>query len=407
MNSSLLYHAYGVTEYEYSGIEYKDSSIFIKLKHEEPQKLQCPHCGGFHVIRYGKTKRDIRNLPFGSKRTFLSLTIQRYHCKDCEHTYQANIPFTHGSVSYTYRFSRYVLDLLRIGGTISSVAAHLRVNWNIVKDIHKQYLKNHYTYPSLKNVRRIGIDEFAVRKGHVYKTIVVDLDTGRILYVGNGKGADSLKGWWKRCRRNKVNIEVVTSDLSAAYISSVMENAPDATHIYDRFHVTQLVTDAVDDVRRLLWNQETDFEKRKLIKGSRWLLLRKDKDKFDEEHKTRLENILKTNESLSVAYYLKEDLIQIWQQSTKEEAEKQLAYWCDRARESKLTPFVKAANTIQSRRTGILAWYDCHITNAMVEGINNKVKVLKRKAYGYRDDEYFELLLKGLHDSTLTNAKNG
>jgi len=113
------------------------------------------------------------------------------------------------------------------------------------------------------------------------------------------------------------------------------------------------------------------------------------------------------NEPLFKAYYLKEDIDQIWMQPNKEEAEKQLQYWCDRAKESKLPAMVKCANSILSHRTGILAWYDAKVTNAILEGTNNKIKVLKRKAYGYRDDEYFKLLLLGLHDTTVKElAKN-
>ncbi len=118
------------------------------------------------------------------------------------------------------------------------------------------------------------------------------LSTGRIIYVGEGKGSDSLTGFWKRVRRNEVNIEPVTSDMSAAYISSVAGNAPKAIHVYDKFHVVELVNEGVDKVRRSVWNQETDIEKRKLIKGTRWMPLSKSLDKFDEDSKKRFENIL-------------------------------------------------------------------------------------------------------------------
>lgn len=406
MNSSFLYHAFGVKEYHYHATAYKDSAIFLKLKSNPPKKCKCPHCGSENVIKYGKQYREIHNLPIGGKQTYLSLTIQRYQCKDCEKVYQADIPFTHGSVSYTYRFSRYVLDLLRLGMTIKDVAFHLGVGWDMVKDIHKRYLKQKYSYVSIKKVKRIGIDEFAVRKGHVYKTIVVDLDTGHIVYVGDGKGSDALDDFWKKVKRQGAKIELVTSDMSAAYIHSVITNAPDATHVFDKFHVVKLVHEAVDKVRRSIWRQETDLEKRDLIKGARWMLLSKNLDKFDDKQKERFHNILATNEPLFKAYYLKEDIDQIWMQPNKEEAEKQLQYWCNRAKESKLPAMVKCANSLLSHRTGIFAWYDAKVTNAMLEGTNNKIKVLKRKAYGYRDDEYFKLLL-GLHDTTIKElAKN-
>lgn len=160
----------------------------------------------------------------------------------------------------------------------------------------------------------------------MYKTIVVDLDSGRIVYVGDGRGSSSLSDFWKRLKRRGAQIELVTSDMSAAYILAVRENAPKAIHVYDKFHVVQLVNEAVDKVRRSVWNQETDLEKRKLIKGTRWILLSKNLDKFDETAKNRFENILQTNEPLLKAYYLKEDLCQIWTQKDKQAGEELLPY---------------------------------------------------------------------------------
>jgi len=120
-----------------------------------------------------------------------------------------------------------VLDLLRLGMTIKNVALHLGVGWDMVKDIHKRHLKQKYSYVNIKKVKRIGIDEFAVRKGHVYKTIVVDLDTGHIIYVGEGKGSEALDGFWKKVKRQGVEIELVTSDMSAAYIQLCHHQRPE------------------------------------------------------------------------------------------------------------------------------------------------------------------------------------
>ena len=135
MNDSLLYQAYGVKDYSYASTEYKGNAIYLHLKTNSPKRCLCPHCGGHHVIKYGIVKRTLHNLPFGSKPCYLSLQIQRYCCKDCGSAWQSEIHFTHGEVSYTYRFSRYVLDLLRMGNTIKDVSRHLRVGWNMVKDI--------------------------------------------------------------------------------------------------------------------------------------------------------------------------------------------------------------------------------------------------------------------------------
>ena len=187
-----------------------------------------------------------------------------------------------------------------MGNTIKDVALHLRVGWNMVKDIHKKYLKSKYSRPNIKDVHRIGIDEFATHKGHVYKTIVVDLDTGSIIHVGDGKGKEALEGFWERVRRNNAKIEIVTSDLSAAFIASVMENAPDAVHVYDKFHVVKLVNEAVDTMRRHVYAQETDLEKRKVIKGSRWLLLTKDKERMKPRQATSSDELQIMSSKLQV-----------------------------------------------------------------------------------------------------------
>lgn len=120
-----------------------------------------------------------------------------------------------------------------------------------IKEIHSNHLKRRYSPPSLEGGECIGIDEFAVKKGHVYKTIVVDLASGRIIYVGEGKGVDALSDFWKRVKRKNISIKYVATDLSAAFIGSVLENCPDAIHVFDHFHVMKLMNDKLDDIRRI------------------------------------------------------------------------------------------------------------------------------------------------------------
>ena len=147
---------------------------------------------------------------------------------------------------------------------------------------------------------------------------------------------------------------------------------------------------------------EKDVNKRKVLKGTRYLLLGNGEDIFDQQHKTRLDNALAMNEPLSKAYYLKEQLREIWSQISKEEAETVLDDWVKQARESKIPQLMRMAATLLAHRRGILAWYDSHISTGKVEGINNKIKVMKRNAYGFRDDWYFTLRLYALHDCRIT-----
>lgn len=145
--------------------------------------------------------------------------------------------------------------------------------------------------------------------------------TGQVVYVGDGKGSDALDGFWKKAQKAGCVIKSVATDLSVAFISSVMSNAPDAVLVFDHFHVVKLMNDALDEIRRSVYRDEKDLNKRKVLKGTRWLLLCNGKDIFDQKFKSRLDNALNLNEPLMKAYYLKESLKEIWGQVNKEKAE--------------------------------------------------------------------------------------
>ena len=400
MNSSFLYHAWGLYTHECTCEEYKGNRIILHVQAKERIRC-CPSCGAGSIVKNGYRLRDFVGLPIGGKRVTIRMKVQRYKCKECDFDQQEKIPFATNSCSYTHRFAKYVVDLLR-GMTLQDVSNHLGVSWDTVKEIHSSYLKRHYSPPSLDGVENIGIDEFAVRKGHVYKTIVVDLDSGRIIYVGDGKGSEALKKFWRKVKRKNIKIKHVATDLSAAFIASVMENCPDAVHVFDHFHVVKLMNEKLDDIRRKVYSMEKDINKRKVLKGTRYLLLGNGADIFDKQHKTRLENALAMNEPLSKAYYLKEQLRQIWSQPMKAMAEKVLDDWIRQAEQSKIIQLQKMAVTVKTYKKGILAWYDCHLSTGKVEGINNKIKVMKRNAYGFRDEKYFTLRLYALHDCRIT-----
>ena len=400
MNSSFLYHAWGLYTHECTREEYKGNTIILHIQAKEREKV-CPRCGKRHLVKNGYRIRDFIGLPIGGKKVLIRMKVQRYKCRDCDYDQQESIPFATGSRSYTHRFAKYVVDLLR-GMTLQDVSNHLGVSWDTVKEIHSTYLERHYSPPSLEGVENIGIDEFAVRKGHVYKTIVVDLDSGRVLYVGDGKGADALTKFWRKVKRKDIKIKHVATDLSAAFIASVMENCPEAVHVFDHFHVVKLMNEKLDDIRRKVYSMEKDVNKRKVLKGTRYLLLGNGTDIFDKQHKSRLDNALAMNEPLSKAYYLKEQLRQIWMQPVKSMGEDVFDDWVRQAEQSKIPQLQKMAVTMRVYKTGILAWYDCHLSTGKVEGINNKIKVMKRNAYGFRDDKYFTLRLYALHECRIT-----
>ena len=397
METSFIYHALGIREQVCTRTRYEGGRIIVEIKTKE-NKLYCAKCDSRHVTKSGSTVRRFRCVPIGSRPIIIEMTVQRLECKHCGAVQQEKIHFVRGKERYTCRLKRHVLDLCRIG-TIADVAKQLHMSWDTVKDILKAELGRKYSRPDLKGLRYIGIDEFAVAKGHVYMTIVVDLETGRIVYVGNGKGADALDGLWPKLARAGCRIEAVSTDLSEAFISAVKEHLPDAVQIFDHFHIVKLMNEKLDKVRRDTYNQETDENKRRLIKGQRWLLLANG-DSLSPKAEERLYKALDINRPLATAYYLKESLRRVWWQDNKQEAAFVLGDWIEQARQSGLKPIASIADTLSRHRSGILAWYDYRISNGKLEGINNKIKTMKRQAYGFRDMTFFKLKLLSLHDST-------
>ena len=155
----------------------------------EEKRLYCPQCGSRRVICSGQAERDIRSVPVGSKQIIQRMSVQRLECKDCGSIGDEDLKFTRETRRYTRCFERLIHDLSKMG-TISDVVRFLGVSWDTVKDVQKDYLGRHYGHPSIKGIRHIGIDEFAVAKGHVYMTIVVDMRTGQVVRVGEGWAAD-------------------------------------------------------------------------------------------------------------------------------------------------------------------------------------------------------------------------
>jgi transposase len=282
--------------------------------------------------------------------------------------------------------------------TIEDVSKNLKVSWGTIKQIDKTHLEKHYSKPYLKNIRYLGIDEFAVQKGHKYKTVVMDMETHRVVYVGEGRAEASLQFFCKRLKSSGARIKAIAMDMWPAYISWVVNNFPHARIVFDRFHIVKKLNEALSDIRKELYQLETDLNKRSLLKGTRWLLLKNSGNllaKRDEPEK--LKEALKVNLPLATAYYLKEELRLLWSQKSVTAAKKFLGSWIARAKSVGLSSLNKFTNTLLAHRSGIFSWFEDPISNGPLEGMNNKIKVLKRKAYGYRDMDYFNLKILSLH----------
>lgn len=282
--------------------------------------------------------------------------------------------------------------------SLRDVTRLTHLGWDTVKSIVKSDLARRYAKVALKEVRRIAIDENYLGAKARYVTLVIDLDSGRILWVGKGRGEEALVDFWPKLRAAKARIAAVACDMSAAYWSAVQEHLPEAALVFDRFHIVKLANEAIDEIRRGI-QRTLDLTGRKHIKGKRYLLLRA-RENLSAEQQPQLEEALRWNEPLSVAYYLKEELRELWEQATHQEATAYLQSWILRAMGAGLQPLKRLATTLLTHARSILNYFHHPITSGKMEGINNKIGRLTRLAYGYRDIEFLHLKLYSLHEST-------
>lgn len=305
-------------------------------------------------------------------------------------------PFAPAYARYTRRLEAFIKDLSGLM-TIADLAAVSGLSWDTVKNIIKAKLEREYGHPRLKDLKHLSIDEIYLGKRQKYYTLVIDLDTGRIVWVAKGKGQDALRKFWRSLRLSRAKIEAVAMDLSAAYWAAVVENLPDAAVVFDRFHLVKLVNEKLDELRRAMVREATDLMK-KTVKGIRYLLLMR-RDKLGKEQLPRLDEALQQNAPLLEGYLLKEALAALWEQESREDMEAYLKEWCEWARQTKVRLLVSLAKTFTIHARGILNWWDHRLNNGRMEGINNKVKTLLRQTYGMRDAAFFKLKLYSLHQS--------
>jgi transposase len=398
MSTSLLYHAFGIRGYDYLRTAYEGGQVRFAIR-QRPHTRRCPACGSRDVAPRGHQRRTFKAVPIGGKPVEITLAIPRVACPACDVIRQVPLDFADPRRSYTRSFERYALELSRLM-TIQDVAQHLQVGWDTIKDMQKRDLQRRYRKPRLSKLKQIAIDEIAIGKGHRYLTVVLNLETGAVVFVGDGKGADALGPFWQRLRAAHAQVEAVATDMSPAYIEAVREHLGDAVHVFDHFHVIKLFNEKLSDFRRELYREATDQLHKEVLKGTRWLLL-KNPENLDPKRgeRERLEEALKLNQPLATVYYMKEDLRQIWEQKDKSTAARVLDDWNRRAEASCIKVLQKFAATLSMHRTGILAYYDCRISTGPLEGTNNKIRTMQRQAYGFRDQEFFKLKILALHEA--------
>lgn len=357
--------------------------------------MVCDGCGEVARLVHDIEYRWVRDLPIFDAETHLCVPRRRVRCPGCGPKLE-RLPWLHRYARVTTRLAESVVRLCHVL-PIKHVADFFGLGWDAVKDIDKTALEFRLGPPDLDGLEVLAMDEFAIQKGHRYATVVLEPRRKRVLWVGRGRDRDSVKPFFEllgpeRCAR----IRAVAMDMHQAFIAEVQAHCPNAEVVFDLFHVVakygREVLDRVrvDEANRL----RRDKPARKIIKGARWLLLRNRENIPTREDRVRLSELLAANRALCKAYVMKDDLKHLWDYRTGGWAERGWAAWYHRAVRSRIAPLVDFAKRLKVYSAGILSHARWPLHTSLLEGINNKIKVIKRMAYGFRDDAYFFLKIR-------------
>jgi transposase len=257
--------------------------------------------------------------------------------------------------------------------TITDVAEVTGLGWDTVKGIVKKRLQKDYGTIPCKEPKYLSIDEIYVGKGKKFYTLVLDLESGRIVWVSRGRGKAALRGFWRRVPKARAKIVAVAMDMSGAYWAAVLEALAKVKIVFDRFHIIKLMNQKLDELRRPMV-REAEGPLKMVIKGTRYLLLM-GLNNLKDEQLPKLEKALELNQPLAQGWYLKEELGLLWEQPSYQAMEKFLRQWCERGLSTGVKQLAQMAKTLLAHWTGVLNWWDHRINNGKMEGTNNKLGV--------------------------------
>ena len=368
--------------------------VWIELYPDPEYPMICSRCSEKVSAVHEWTERWIRDLPAWGADTRLLVHLRRVKCARCG-TAIEKVAWLSPYARVTDRLANSAAILCR-DMPIRQVAEHYGLSWDTVKRIHKAYLRQHIAEPDLSEVSMLGMDEFAIQKGHRYATVILEPSTRRVLWVCRGRGREDIRPFFERLGEDgRKRIQAVVMDMWEPYEQEVRAQCPNAKVVFDLFHVkSKYGREVIDRVRVDEANRlKEDISKREVVKGSKWLLLR-NRDNLKTTDRIRLKDLLDANKHLAITYILKDDLARLWDFVYEGAAKRFWNEWYNRAIHSRIEPLKKFANALNQKIHGVLAHCHYPLNTSVIEGINNKIKVIKRMAYGFRDDEYFFLRIR-------------
>ena len=334
----------------------------------------------------------MRDLPCADTRIYLEFEVRRVHCRSCGRVKRERLDFLADNPLYTKRFATFVGRRCR-ESSIKDVARELHLDWHTVKELDKQYMRAQLARAGTPGPKVIGIDEISVGKGHDYRIVVSDLVRRRpIWFGGSDRSEASMAEFYAFLgeKRSKC-IRLAVMDMWKPFRNATRAHAPQAAILFDKFHVMRHLGEALDTVRKAEYARLKGKERR-FIKGQKYTLL-SHHENLSTEGRQALKTLLAANKRLNTAYLLKESFGQLWDYRRESWARRFFENWRAALKWQRLKPYEKFADMIDRHWDGIAAYCrpENKVSLGFVEGLNNKIRVIQRRAYGLRDEEYLRL----------------
>jgi transposase len=360
-------------------VEFGSEAVMVAVARRQ-RRHRCPRCEYTATAAWDRHEREWRHVSLGKWRVVIRATLCRVNCPDHGVLVEA-VPWAAHESRFTLDFEDMVAWLAREMNK-TAITRLMHVSWMAVGRIVERVVARKLDKRRLDELYEVGLDEVSYRKGHKYLSIIADHRSGDPVWVGEGRSQETVSGFFDELgpERSK-KLKVVSMDMCAPYIAEVSERAPNAQICFDPFHVVKLANEAVHDLRRTEARERKGTSEAAVLKGSRWALL-KAPESLRPEERVRIADVAALNRRVYRGYLLKEELRALYSCGPRV-APRHLDAWLSWARRSKLKPFVKLARTVRKYRDGILAAVRLDISNGRLEGLNNKIGVLKHRAYGF------------------------
>ena len=365
----------------------------IELQADPTVRPSCSRCGRACQHIHDTQRRRVREANLFEFRVWLDVPVRRVRCQRCG-VVRERLSWLPSHARFTVRLRRYAEQLLRLL-PIRHVAQLTGLHWHTLKAIDKARLSRETPIPDLSRVRYLLMDEFALHKGHRYATVVMDAERRAVLWIGEGRSRESVRPFFIWLGEHCQHIDAVGMDQNSAMDLEVRAHCPNARIVYDLFHVVaKYGREVIDRVRVDQANRlRHDKPARRLVKQSRWLLLR-NPENLDERQAVGLGELLAANQPLMLVYLMKAQLKTLWYARSERAARWRLTHWLNQALGSGVESLERFARNLRPYAEGIIASSRYPLSTSVLEGVNNRIKVIKRMAYGYRDVDYFFLKIR-------------